>query len=125
MCIRDSPLIVVAHTVKDIFRDELASELKSLVQKHCPSEEEYAPEWYEDGPDLSAEMATVADRLAEARLYKPNSHNLCRLSLVRDDPRNPADIIYFVCSSLDKKVSGRVLNLAKLARASLDYLDRA
>eukprot|EP00969_Alexandrium_andersonii_P363054 15461102-Alexandrium_andersonii.AAC.1 len=67
----------------------------------------------------------MADRLAEARLFKPNSHNLCRLSLVRDDPRNPTDVIYYICGSLEKKVSVRVLNLAKLVRASLDSLDRA
>eukprot|EP00969_Alexandrium_andersonii_P126184 5578215-Alexandrium_andersonii.AAC.1 len=78
-----------------------------MVQKYCPSEEEYAPEWYEDGPELPAEMSTVADRLSEAHLFKPDSHNLCRLSLVRDDPRNPVDVIYYVCGSLGKKVSVR------------------
>eukprot|EP00969_Alexandrium_andersonii_P176904 7822272-Alexandrium_andersonii.AAC.1 len=67
-------------------------------------------------------MGTVADRLTEARLYRPNSQHLCRLSLVSDDPNNPVDVIYFVSGSLGKQASGRVMNLAKLARASLDLL---
>eukprot|EP00969_Alexandrium_andersonii_P223955 9891191-Alexandrium_andersonii.AAC.1 len=67
-------------------------------------------------------METVADRLTEARLLRPSTQHLCRLSLVSDDPYNPVDAIYFVCGPLGKQVPGRVLNLAKLARASLDLL---
>eukprot|EP00969_Alexandrium_andersonii_P286772 12677595-Alexandrium_andersonii.AAC.1 len=43
------------------------------------------------------------------------TQHFCRLSLVSDDPNNPVDVIYFVSGALGKQVSGRVLNLAKLA----------
>eukprot|EP00969_Alexandrium_andersonii_P152468 6742450-Alexandrium_andersonii.AAC.1 len=67
-------------------------------------------------------MEAVADRLTEARLFRQSTQHLCKLSLVSDDPCNPEDAVYFVSGSLGKQVSGRVLNLAKLARASLDLL---
>eukprot|EP00969_Alexandrium_andersonii_P094409 4170798-Alexandrium_andersonii.AAC.1 len=68
-------------------------------------------------------MEAVAGRLTEARLFRQNTQHLCRLSLVSDDPGNPVDVFYFVSGgALGRQVSGRVLNLAKLARASLGPL---
>eukprot|EP00969_Alexandrium_andersonii_P097784 4317120-Alexandrium_andersonii.AAC.1 len=78
-------------------------ELKTRVTHYCPSEEDYSPEWYVDGPNVSPELAAMAERLSEARLFKFNSHHLCRPPLVCDDPRNPTDVIYYVRGSMEKK----------------------
>eukprot|EP00969_Alexandrium_andersonii_P308103 13618294-Alexandrium_andersonii.AAC.1 len=62
-----TPLVVAARNAQGIFKDELASELSKLRAANCPSDEEYAPERFDDGPNLSLELDAVADKLTETR----------------------------------------------------------
>eukprot|EP00969_Alexandrium_andersonii_P318296 14059799-Alexandrium_andersonii.AAC.1 len=68
-------------------------------------------------------MEAIADKLTEARFFKPDTQNLCRLALVRPgNPRASGDVIYFT-SATDKQTSIRALCLAKLARLALGSLE--
>eukprot|EP00969_Alexandrium_andersonii_P013014 567631-Alexandrium_andersonii.AAC.1 len=65
----------------------------------------------------------MADRLSEANFFKRNVHHLGRYSLVRDDPSNPEDVLYFISgSNVSKKTSERILNMVKLVPVSYTHL---